>query len=82
MSYWYRLWTALTQLLNALLGGWPDESLSSRTWRNREKRGWRQLHKLIDALFFNWPDHCERAYQAELILRQMPPELRWERRDA
>lgn len=76
MSYWYRLWTALTQLLNTILGGWPDESLSSRTWRNRERRGWRQLHTLIDALFWRWPDHCERAHRSEQTLRQMPPELR------
>lgn len=76
MSYWYRLWTALTQLLNTILGGWPDESLSSRTWRNRERRGWRQLHKLIDGIFFWSPDHCRWAYEAERELRQMPPELR------
>lgn len=79
MSYWYRLWTALTQLLNAFLGGWPDESLSSRTWRNRERAGWRQAHAAIDWLFLvTWRevDHCRQAYEAELSRRQQAPELR------
>lgn len=32
-TYLLHLGVALTQLLNTLLGGWPDESLSSRLYR-------------------------------------------------
>lgn len=30
---------ALDQLVNALFGGWADETLSSRCWRKRDKTG-------------------------------------------
>lgn len=76
MSYWYRLWTALTQLLNALFGGWPDESLSSRAYRNRHRQGWGVLMLAIDTLFFWEAGHCALAYESERLRRQMPPELR------
>lgn len=76
MSYWYRVLIAVTQALNALLGGWPDESLSSRAWRQREADGWAFVVLLIDFLFFWQDDHCLRAYESERNLRQMPPELR------
>ena len=32
-GYAYKLLVACDQLLNALLDGWPDETLSSRCWR-------------------------------------------------
>ena len=32
-AYLHDLLVACDQLLNALLGGWPDETLSSRCWR-------------------------------------------------
>lgn len=33
MAYIKNVLIALDQLANALIGGWPDESLSSRAWR-------------------------------------------------
>ena len=43
---------AIDQLLNAVLGGAPDETLSSRAHRAREegKPGWRHVARLIDTL--------------------------------
>jgi hypothetical protein len=76
MSYWYRLWTSLTQLLNTLLGGWPDESLSSRVYRRRHRAGWDRAYIAINALFFWEVNHCRSAYESERLRRQMPPELR------
>lgn len=76
MSYWYRVMVAVTQAVNALLGGWPDESLSSRAYRKRHLVGWDAVRRAIDALFFWQRGHCQRAYESERNLRQMPPELR------
>lgn len=70
---------ALDQLVNALLGGWADETLSSRAWRMEVKgRPWgRVMRPLIDVLA--WPfehDHCRLSFESERTQRQHPPELR------
>lgn len=67
---------ALDQLVNALLGGWPDETLSSRAWRWEadNRRSWPR--KIIDRLFFWESGHCRASYESELARRQCPPELR------
>ena len=56
---------ALDQLFNTLLGGWPDETLSSRCWRwSRDGvRDWPR--RIIDALPFWKAGHCLRAYEGE-----------------
>ena len=67
---------AVDQFINALLGGWPDETMSSRAWRWRVGgvRSWPCT--LIDGLFF-WEDaHCYQSYVSEREGRQLPPELR------
>ena len=33
MAYLHNLLVACDQLVNAVMGGWPDETLSSRCWR-------------------------------------------------
>lgn len=83
-SYSHNLLVACDQFLNALLGGWPDETLSSRCWRWYKDgvRSW--PCRLIDALF--WWDkeqrggtsirHCELSWESERNGRQLPPELR------
>ena len=77
-SYISQLGTAASQLLNALLGGWCDESLSSRAWRKSQASWrWSIARELIDMLFFWQPNHCERAYLEDERRRyMMPPELR------
>lgn len=74
-----RILIALDQLCNALCGGWPDETLSSRAWRWElaGKRAWPR--KLIDALFFWDTAHCRESWESERLGRQLPPELRPER---
>lgn len=68
---------ALDQVLNTLVSGWADETLSARAWRCREqRRRWRVAHRLIDALFFWQAGHCERSYLAESMRRQLPAEYR------
>jgi hypothetical protein len=69
---------AVDQLLNACLGGWADETLSSRAWR-AEQRGRRPgvwLRPLIDAIFFWQPHHCRQSYLSERSGFQLPPEMR------
>lgn len=64
---------ALDQLLNALLGGWADETLSARVWRNRNNSWyWAFWHKAIDAVFFWQDNHCELSFYSEAYRKQLP----------
>lgn len=68
---------AIDQFFNACCGGWADETLSSRAWRQRErKRHWAILRRVIDALFFWQKNHCRTAYESERARLHLPPELR------
>ncbi|MBA3622939.1 MAG: hypothetical protein H0W48_00415 [Methylibium sp.] len=68
---------ALTQALNALLGGWGDESTCSRAHRQQHKARWRIARRVINTLF-RWQssDHCLAAYECEQKRRNFPPVLR------
>lgn len=78
MTYLNHIGIALTQMLNTLTGGWPDESTSSRLWRlemqGNERAGF--LRCVVDLLFFWQHDHCRLAYEAERARYQLPPILR------
>ena len=65
---------ALDQLGNALLlGGWADESISARAWRQRnDSVWWFALHGTIDAVFFWTKDHCKNSYLEEMARNQLP----------
>ncbi|WP_448510026.1 pseudouridine synthase [Immundisolibacter sp.] len=63
---------AIDQLANTIIGGWADETLSSRAWR--EER--RVLVAFIDGLFFWEENHCEASYISERERMQLPPEFR------
>lgn len=76
MSYFRRVLIAVDQLLNALLGGWPDETLSSRAWRWELSGIHSWPRRVIDTLFFWETDHCQESYESERLGRQLPPELR------
>lgn len=68
---------ALSQLLNALTGGFADESLSGRAWRGRNaRRRWRLWVAVIDRLFFWEVQHCYNAYLYEIERRAIRPEDR------
>lgn len=76
MTYSKKVLIAIDQLLNAFIGGWPDETLSSRAyrWEKDGKRSW--TRKLIDVMFFWEEEHCYASYISEREGRQLPPELR------
>jgi hypothetical protein len=82
MRHWLlQVLIAFDQLVNALLNGWADESLSSRAWRMwlKDKPFGKLFRPVIDALFI-WQsgkmDHCHRAYDHELQRYNFPPEMR------
>lgn len=66
---------AIDQLANAVFGGWPDETLSSRAYRLAVD-GTTWPMRVIDGLFFWETNHCEQAFDSERTGRQLPPELR------
>ena len=65
---------AFDQGLNTLLGGYPDETLSSRAYRLEQKGKLfgRLFRPLIDLLFFWQDEHCYEAYLSELNRKQFP----------
>jgi hypothetical protein len=70
---------ALDQLVNALLFfGWADETISARSWRQRDRWQWRVARRAIDWLFALLGDsnHCQGAFESELQRRQLPGALR------
>lgn len=78
MTWLKALLIALDQFINALLGGWPDETLSSRCWRWEQAgvRSWPR--KVLDgvARLLGDRDHCRQSFESERQGRQLPPELR------
>lgn len=82
MGYMKNLLVAVDQLCNAVVGGWPDETISSRAfrWSRDGVRHWPRI--CIDALFFFDRDttsgrrHCELSYISEKERLQLAPEFR------
>ena len=71
----FQVLVAIDQLLNTLIGGYADETLSSRAHRRR-LRGKGGVAWAIDHLFFWQTEHCKTAYESELERSQLPVELR------
>ena len=78
MGYLRNTLIALDQLVNVLLNGQPDETLSSRAWRTEAKAQpyWSWTRRAIDALFFFQPNHCEHSYNNEKRRALLTPEQR------
>ena len=75
MAYIRNIAIAANQLANALMGGWPDETLSARAHR-RHLRGRSHMRELLNILHFWQRDHCRAAYEAGNIRRRMSPDCR------
>lgn len=72
MTRWLlNLLIALDQLVNALFGGFPDETMSAYAHR---VGGWRR--DLINGVFFWQDDHCAQSYWAERNRKQLPADYR------
>jgi hypothetical protein len=67
--YAWNVLIALDQLGNALAGGDPDETISSRigkVWRRRRRPDWRRypLHRALGWVLEKWdPGHLRRAIE-------------------
>lgn len=73
MKYLRHLLIAIDQLVNALLGGWADETLSARAYRqSTRKRHWYWIMRGINALFFWQNNHCRGSHAAEMERRWLP----------
>ena len=69
----------LAYVLVTLGAGHPDETLSAAAWRTEKagKLGGRVFRPVIDLLFLPLErEHCRKAYEAERLGRQLPPEYR------
>ena len=76
--WWYvkNVLIAFDQLLNALIGGWADETLSSHAYRMDVERNRKTVRKIIDTVLFFDEDHCYQSYLSEIERRQLPPNMR------
>jgi hypothetical protein len=71
---------AVDQLLNTLLGGYADETLSSRSYRaERDGKLFGKITRpIIDMVFniFGDKQHCYNSYISERDNYHLPPEFR------
>lgn len=77
MTYGKAVLIAADQLVNALLAGWPDETLSSRAyrWERAGIRKWPRV--IIDKIFFFEECHCYDSWLNELKRSHVPPDTRF-----
>lgn len=75
-TYITNVFVSIDQLVNVVLFfGFPDESISSRCWRERYVHPWR--HKVVDFLFRPFrKNHCKMAFEHEQMRLQSPPSER------
>ena len=72
---------AIDQLVNTLVWaegeglGSPDETISARAWRLRDRNWrWASARKVIDTIFFWDKNHCQTSFESEAQRHQLPPE--------
>lgn len=80
VQYFFNVLIALDQMANTLIGGAPDETLSSVAYRMSVTKGthwrWGFARSTIDSIFWFEKDHCHLAFMAEINRAQQDPELR------
>ena len=75
MKYILNLLIALDQLVNTLIGGYPDETLSASAYLGEQQGKFfpKLFRPVIDFLFLPFEkNHCRQAYMAELNRWQSP----------
>ena len=75
MRYVLNILIAIDQLVNTLIGGYPDETLSASAYLGeREGKFFGRIFRpVIDFIF--WPlqrNHCRRAFESEFDFSQRP----------
>lgn len=63
--YAYNFLIGLDQFTNVLLGGAPDQTMSSRAYKHRDHWAGAAAVKFVDFLF-SWyeKDHCKSSYES------------------
>ncbi|KKN84445.1 hypothetical protein LCGC14_0289070 [marine sediment metagenome] len=66
-SYFRKILISIDQLFNTILGGWPDETISSRLGKKaREGNPWAKYACwLIGKVFFHNTRHCSEAIEED-----------------
>lgn len=72
----FQVLIALDQLVNTILGGMADETLSSRAYRHCLDGSRRWPKRIIDHLFFWQDEHCKQAYESEINRSHLPEKMR------
>jgi len=73
MKYVKNILIGIDQLVNTILGGMPDETISAKAYRMRVEKNsffWKNAEKVINFLFFD-EKHCEDAANSELSRKQI-----------
>lgn len=67
-DYCWNLAIAVDQLANTIIGGYPDETISSRVYRySKEHRCANVIRIVLDLVFRPWgANHCQEAFESEL----------------
>ena len=67
-SYLLNVAIAVDQLGNAIIGGYPDETVSSRVYRySRTYKCANVIRIVLDLIFSPWgKEHCKESYESEL----------------
>lgn len=77
MSYIKNVLVGVDQLFTTIVGGYPDETLSSYAYRMQQQgKPWGFMARVINWIFFWQSNHCRGAFRDERERRQYPPELR------
>lgn len=80
IKYFKNLLIAIDQLINAILGGSCDETISALCFRKSQEKGhyfYKILKFILDiCLSPIKQDHCEQAYLSEVYRKQLPPKYR------
>ena len=71
-DYFKQIVIACDQVANTLCGGWADETISSRMYRERRKI----MVTLIDCMFFWEKQHCYQSFLSEIQKSHFPPSMR------
>lgn len=70
--YFEQIFIACDQVVNAVFGGYADETISSRMYREQRKF-WQML---IDNMFFWQENHCFNSYLSEKNRKHFPSAFR------
>lgn len=72
-NYVFNVAVAFDQLGNAICGGYPDETISSRCYRLSSCHWYAHAGRMVlDLVFLPWgKEHCKGAYESELKRSQL-----------